>query len=76
LRIEISADETYLHLRLTDDGVGFETGAGSVGNGLTSMRRRAATMGAGLEIVSAPGRGTTVSLSVRCPTRRRLRHPA
>jgi len=76
VRIDVSADDSGLHLRLTDDGVGFETSAESAGNGLTSMRRRAAKMDATLEVVSVQGHGTTVSLSARCSFAGRLRYPA
>jgi signal transduction histidine kinase/ligand-binding sensor domain-containing protein len=76
LRIEVNADVSSLSLRLTDDGVGFDTSVEPTGNGLASMRRRAEQMNAALEVVSTPGRGTSVSVSVRRSVGRRLRHPA
>jgi signal transduction histidine kinase len=53
-----------LTLLIEDDGRGFDTGAvdGSAGFGLTSMRERAALLGAELLIDSTVGRGTTVVL--------------
>jgi PAS domain S-box-containing protein len=48
-----------------DDGVGFEiAGTRAGGLGLVTMRERAALMGAAIEILSAPGRGTEVRLTV------------
>ena len=69
-------DARSLHLRVADDGVGFEASADSAGNGLISMRRRAEKMGATLDVVSAPNHGTAVFLSVRSSFARRLRYPA
>jgi signal transduction histidine kinase len=55
---------TFLSLVIEDDGCGFDTGAvdGSAGFGLTSMRERAALLGAELLIDSSVGRGTTIVL--------------
>jgi signal transduction histidine kinase len=52
-----------------DDGVGFDPddpGLRARRLGLTSMEERARGLGARLEIASAPGRGTTISLEVAC----------
>jgi signal transduction histidine kinase/ligand-binding sensor domain-containing protein len=51
-----------LHLTVTDDGRGFDSARDSTGAGLESMRRRAAAIGARLEISSAPDNGTRVIL--------------
>lgn len=65
-----------LELVISDDGRGFEpvdsvllSGEyeptdGTGGNGLYSMRRRAAEMGGSFEALSKPGEGTTVTLSL------------
>jgi signal transduction histidine kinase len=49
-------------LEIADDGVGFPiTGAGRLDSyGLLGMRERADSVGARLEVVSAPGKGTKV----------------
>ena len=65
--IVLRASATEVWLEVTDDGVGFDTARGSEGNGLGSMRRRAERLGAGLELVSSPGAGTSVRL--RMPLR-------
>jgi signal transduction histidine kinase/ligand-binding sensor domain-containing protein len=52
-----------LRLVITDDGRGFDPGARVDGNGLASMRKRAAAFGGTLDIDSGPGRGTQVRLT-------------
>ena len=49
-------------VRIRDDGRGFDTGDPPPGLGLRYMRRRAAEVGAELDVISAPGRGTSVQL--------------
>ena len=63
-------------MSVSDDGRGFdpvdsvmlsgeyEPTDGTGGNGLYSMRRRAAEMGGSFEVRSKPGEGTTVTLSL------------
>ena len=48
-------------IEVTDEGRGFDN-PGSSGYGLVGMRERAAGIGGRLEVVSTPGRGTTVFL--------------
>lgn len=68
----LQAEGQQLHLRVSDDGVGFnkqremdgETGSLS-GNGLRNMLLRAKEMKGRLEIDTAPGQGTTIGL--HCP---------
>ncbi len=52
-----------LHLRITDDGVGFDD-AEPGGRGLHTLRRRADALGASVAITSAEGQGTHVDLSL------------
>jgi signal transduction histidine kinase len=62
-------------LMLGDDGVGFTYKPDCDGFGLTGIRRRAKSIGATLEIDSAPGRGTRILVRVptpRMPLLRRL----
>ena len=49
-------------VRTRDDGRGFDTSDPPPGLGLRYMRRRAAEVGAELDAISVPGRGTTVQL--------------
>ncbi|HXT90208.1 MAG TPA: ATP-binding protein, partial [Trebonia sp.] len=57
-----------------DDGTGFVCGddaeSPAAGTGLATMRERAALLGGSLAIVSKPGRGTSVELSVPLAGRR------
>jgi len=54
-----------LEWSIQDDGRGYEVDAqGRVGTGSASMRSRAHALGGALEVRSAPGKGTTVALSV------------
>jgi signal transduction histidine kinase len=65
LVLDVDAAVDELRLRVTDDGRGFDPGAQGVRSrrlGLTSMHERAASIGGGLTISSAPGEGTTVEL--------------
>ena len=48
-------------IEVTDEGKGFE-GTNPGGYGLVGMRERAAGIGGRLEVVTTPGRGTTVFL--------------
>jgi signal transduction histidine kinase len=60
-RIEVSVVEGggSVELSVSDDGTGFDTGAGHVGFGLTGMRERVAQLG-GRFSISSGERGTTV----------------
>lgn len=59
----------WLILTLSDDGVGFATEErASAGRGLSHLRRRAQMIGGRIDIVSAPGSGTTIRLYVPPPS--------
>lgn len=62
VRVVWRCDGSRALIDVTDNGVGFEQGrAGRLDSyGVLGMRERAASIGASLEIVSAPGRGTRV----------------
>jgi signal transduction histidine kinase/ligand-binding sensor domain-containing protein len=71
--VTVDYGDDALEVRIDDDGVGFAaSGAGaSEGHwGLLNMQERAASIGGRLEVSSAPGRGTTVAVSVRRPAQR------
>ena len=77
--VHLRIDPDRLTVTITDDGIGFDTRAAAAGFGLTSMRERARAIGAHLVVRSAPGRGTTVALTVpgatsTCVALPRLRH--
>jgi len=54
-----------LEMMLRDDGKGFTFGEQHDGHGLQNMRNRASSIGANVQIESASGEGTTISLSLR-----------
>lgn len=66
--VEILRNQDRLELKIADDGNGFDTtcadGANSNHFGLRGMRERAAKMKAQYHLTSAPGRGTTITLTV------------
>jgi signal transduction histidine kinase len=63
ITLEVSPGELALHVR--DDGRGFDAGKSFPGHlGLRSMRERAASVGGFLQVSSAPGQGTEVTIRV------------
>ncbi|MEJ7765684.1 MAG: sensor histidine kinase, partial [Acidimicrobiales bacterium] len=65
--LRIRPEEAFLEV--ADDGQGFVRGEGGRldSYGLVGMRERADAIGAALEIVSAPGQGTTIRCRVQQP---------
>lgn len=67
--ISIDCRRQPLHIRITDDGKGYDNldeGFGE-GNGLRNLRMRAQSIGGNVRMQSAPGEGTTVQLNVPMP---------
>jgi len=71
--VDVEADEGRLELRVRDDGAGFDPGAltrggqsdgPGAGLGLSGMVERARLAGGELDVRSAPGGGTTVTLRI------------
>ncbi|MBC8075872.1 MAG: sensor histidine kinase [Chloroflexales bacterium] len=60
---------THLHLRIADDGVGFNTALVPQNGhyGLQGIRERAALIGATVTITSVPEHGTTIEVAVALP---------
>jgi signal transduction histidine kinase len=59
--VRLEEKEGALTFAVVDDGAGFETVGGSRGSGLQNMTDRLEALGGTLQIVSAPGQGTTVA---------------
>ncbi|MFF2093299.1 histidine kinase [Paenibacillus sp. NPDC058174] len=74
VQVSISARDSLLHMRVTDDGVGMtaerraqllEGETANVGIGFTNVRRRVADLTQGsLEIDSLPDKGTTIQITI------------
>ena len=65
LEVTLRADDGFVVLTVTDDGVGFDVQQKFPGHlGLTSMRERVMSVGGDLSVVSAPGQGTTIRACV------------
>jgi PAS domain S-box-containing protein len=65
IHLRVEADGTNLLLTVTDSGVGFDPSAvGQHSLGLISMKERAATVDGRIQIESALGQGTRITLSV------------
>jgi|GEM_PF-3252434 len=65
LSIAVTHAPGRLSVVVSDNGTGYDTGTTTSGVGLANIRSRAAALGAQVQIDSAPGTGTTVS--VECP---------
>lgn len=67
LVVEVEAGPAAFVLRVTDDGRGFDRkdARSASGSGLRIMEYRARLVGAQLDVDSEPGRGTTVTCTVR-----------
>lgn len=71
----IISDGAAVTVRVADNGHGFDPATVPAGHlGLRTMRERANTIGAALDVVSAPGEGTTLVL--RIPTSSAVPDPA
>jgi signal transduction histidine kinase len=77
--VRMACTQRRFTLEVRDDGAGFdpeaaiERGPRGRAQGLANIRRRAELLGAELTVESAPGRGTSVSLTMPVATTRR--HP-
>lgn len=60
--VELSAHDTQWRLRIDDDGIGFDPEHPARRSGLDTMRQRAGSIGARLELHSAVGAGTRIAV--------------
>jgi signal transduction histidine kinase len=65
ISIELAVDSEYVHLTVSDDGIGFDPYATHEGHfGISIMRERAAAGGGACYLDSSPGQGTVLRLSI------------
>lgn len=64
LRILLQQDRQFLHLKIEDDGIGFNEQEVRNGNGLGNMRARAASMQAGIRIDTSCGKGARIAVDI------------
>jgi signal transduction histidine kinase len=65
--ILLKIENKKIFMSVHDNGIGFDMKLASKGNGLTNMSKRAAQMNARLEIKSAAGSGTALTLILPVP---------
>jgi signal transduction histidine kinase len=69
ITISLEYQKNMVRLLVADDGVGFTRAGDLYGFGLRGMQKRAATISATLQIMSAPGQGTRVGIVTTLPPR-------
>jgi ligand-binding sensor domain-containing protein/signal transduction histidine kinase len=62
--VTLCKERNNIVLRISDEGAGFDVTRKRTSNGLRNMQARAHSLKAALVITSAPGKGTTVALTV------------
>jgi signal transduction histidine kinase len=64
--VDIRINDEQAELEVTDNGQGFDpqVGQNKGGMGLNSMRERAERLGGRLELISTPGQGTKVKVTI------------
>jgi signal transduction histidine kinase len=62
--VDLHEDASHLSLVISDNGQGFNPTELSAGNGLNNMRQRISNLEGSADIVSQPGRGTTIMISL------------
>ena len=67
LRVDLAARDGQLHLRIEDDGSGFDPAQRRGGLGLQNMRERIARLRGEISITSAPDCGTRLEAMIPCP---------
>jgi signal transduction histidine kinase len=62
--VDLHETSTHINLVISDNGIGFDPDTVTPGIGLHNIRQRAKHLGGEVEIVSLPGRGVTITLSL------------
>jgi signal transduction histidine kinase len=64
-KVEIRSDDHAIHLRVTDNGKGFDIKNTRMGNGIQNMKQRAEKWKAQLLVKTGAGDGTVISLDMK-----------
>jgi nitrate/nitrite-specific signal transduction histidine kinase len=76
VRVAVAKEESqrseYIHMWITDDGIGFVMTSSKRSFGLQTMRERAESAGGNLSISSREGNGTTIECHLPCLQQERL----
>jgi signal transduction histidine kinase len=67
LTVSLTRQDGHAELAVRDTGTGFDPAAPHVGSGLAHIRDRVAELGGTVDIDSAPGRGTALTVRVPVP---------
>ncbi len=69
--VQMHIEGHVIHIRIVDDGVGFDANQlKSMGNGIPGMRHRAQMFGGALSVSTAPGEGTIIEATIPLQSRR------
>jgi signal transduction histidine kinase len=63
-QVRLHEDDATIHVTVRDDGAGFDPSTETDGFGLLGMQERVELLGGTLQVESAPGEGTTVTVSL------------
>jgi two-component system NarL family sensor kinase len=67
INIKLEFEDSFIHLNIEDNGVGFNADHLSAGMGLRNMHKRAAIVGGNIKIDSKPGVGTNIAILIPYP---------
>ncbi|HPI11854.1 MAG TPA: triple tyrosine motif-containing protein [Catalimonadaceae bacterium] len=62
LMVELTCENQQIHLKIEDNGIGFDLKSNQSGNGLRNMRKRAEDLKAEIRMESEPGAGTRIEV--------------
>jgi len=66
--IRLYTDSDYLHLIISDDGIGFDSEIPSANNGVKNIRSRCKALGGDPELITSIGNGTTWKIIIPLTT--------
>lgn len=64
MEIKLFSDQDYLHLMISDNGVGFDSEIPSANNGLKNIRSRCKTLGGKEKLITSKGNGTQWKIKI------------